>query len=89
MADVQFEEEQQYRQGYQAEHKPLLIRLVLATGIVSTDKQAEYVLLGVAAALLLIAIFVAFSGGQSTPSENPYVEGQNVLLSPGAPRPSI
>ncbi|GEM_PF-1528425 len=82
MADVQFEEEQQYQQNYQTEQKPFFIRLVFATGIVSTEKAAQYVLLGVAGAFLLIAVFVAFSGGENAPPKNPYVEGQNVLLPP-------
>ncbi|MBI2048714.1 MAG: hypothetical protein HYT30_02195 [Parcubacteria group bacterium] len=66
MADVQFEEEQQYQPAYQqAEYKPLLIRLVLATGIVSTDKQAEYVLLGFALAVIILSFIILFLFGSS------------------------
>ena len=56
MADVQFEEEPQYQQSSQMEQKPFSIRLVLATGIVSTDTAAKYVLLGV----IVLAIILAF-----------------------------
>jgi hypothetical protein len=59
MADIQFDEEQQFQQGYQVEQTPFFIRLVLATGIVSTDKQAQYLLLGLAVVAILISIYVA------------------------------
>ncbi|MDO8593518.1 MAG: hypothetical protein Q7R59_01305 [bacterium] len=85
MADVQFEEEQ-YQRGYQAEQKPFMIRLVLSTGIVSTDDAAKYVLLGVAVVGILITLFVFFSGSSSAPRNNPYAEGQNVLLPPAPSR---
>ncbi|TSA43894.1 hypothetical protein D4R49_01620 [bacterium] len=82
MANVQFEEEQQYQRGYQAKQKPFMIRLVLSTGIVSTDDAAKYVLLGVAVVGILITLFVLFSGSSSALRNNPYAEGQNVLLPP-------
>ena len=67
MADIQFDEEQQYRQPGQVEQKSLFIRLVLATGIVSTDKQAEYVLLGVAIVLIILAFLIpSLFGGSQT-----------------------
>ena len=55
MADVQFDEEQSYAQSSQSLEKPFLIRLVLSTGIVSTDQQAGYVLLAVAALFTILA----------------------------------
>lgn len=58
MADIQFEEEQQFQRYGQAEQKPFMIRLVLSTGIVSTDKQAEYVLLGIAVVAIILAFVV-------------------------------
>lgn len=67
MADIQFDEEQQYRQGYQTTQKPLFVRLVLATGIVSTDRQAEYVLLGVAAFMIILAFIIPLFMGNSQP----------------------
>ena len=54
---------------------------------VQTEKGALYLLLAVAGTLLLIALFIVFSGDGSAPSRNPYVEGQNVLLPPGATIP--
>ena len=83
MADVQFEEEQQYQQNYQAEQKPFMIRLVLATHIVSTDDAAKYVLLGVAALAIIIAFFVpSFIGGTSAPKAP---SGANVMNTSGEP----
>lgn len=56
--DIQFEEEQQYQKPVyqQTEKKSLLTRFVLATGIVSDDKGAQYVLLGIAILSAVIAI---------------------------------
>lgn len=66
MADVQFEEEQQYQQTGQVEQKSFLVRLVLSTGVVSSDRQAEYVLLGVAAIAIITAFAIPlFFGGNS------------------------
>jgi hypothetical protein len=60
MADgIQFDEEQQYQQSPQADKKPFFIRLVLKTGIVSDDRQAEYILLGFVAIVILISIYIA------------------------------
>lgn len=56
MTDIQFDEEQEYQRPVQIEQKPYFVRLVLATKIVSTDKQAEYVLLCFAICGLLAAI---------------------------------
>ena len=87
MADVQFEEEQQYQPAYETERKPFMVRLVLSTGIVSTDKQAEYVLLGIAAlAIILAFIAPSFIGGGSpklTPEDR-----QRALTAPGMNPPS-
>lgn len=55
--DVQFEDEQGRRPAAAAE-KSLLVRLVLSTRLVQTDRQAEYVLLGVASVVILIAILI-------------------------------
>lgn len=57
MTDIQFEEEQ-FQRPAESEKKSLFIRLVLATGIVSTDRQAEYVLLGVAVILIILAFLI-------------------------------
>ncbi len=65
MAEVQFEEEPQYQNFPQPEKKPFFIRLVLATGIVSTDRQAEYVLLGVAALAIVLAFLIPSVFGSS------------------------
>ena len=68
MADVQFEEEPQYQQSSQMEQKPFSIRLVLATGIVSTDTAAKYVLLGIVvlAVILTFILPLLIRGGSPT-----------------------
>lgn len=83
MTDLQFNEEQEFTRLDTAPQPPFLIRLALKTGVVQTEKGAQYLLLAIAAALLLISLFILFSGGGSAPPPNPYVEGQNVLLPPG------
>lgn len=47
MSDIQFIEEQEFEHSKPIVQKPLFIRLVLKTGIVSTEKQANYILLGI------------------------------------------
>jgi hypothetical protein len=63
MADIQFEEEQ-FQRPVESEKKSLFIRLVLATRMVSTDREAEYVLLGIAGFLIILAFIIpTFLGG--------------------------
>lgn len=57
MTDIQFNEEQQYRQTEPSVREPFLIRILVDTRIVSGRQQAEYVLLGVAIIASVIAIF--------------------------------
>ena len=69
MTDIQFDEEQQYRRPAKVDKKSFLVRLVLATGLVSTNEAAQYALLGVTvvATILAVGIFI-YSGsvGSST-----------------------
>ncbi len=72
MANIQFEEEQGYqpmRPFQRSDKKSFFIRLVLATGIVSTDKAAEYVLLGTAVAVIIFAFLIPvfFGNGPTSP----------------------
>lgn len=89
MTDLQFNEEQEFTRLSMAPQPPFLIRLALKTGVVQTERGARYLLLAIAGALLLISLFILFSGDGSAPSKNPYVEGQDVLLPPGAAAPSF
>lgn len=66
MSTVSFNEEPT-RAAYSAiAKKPALIRMVLATKIVQTDKQAEYVLIGIAV-LAIIAMIVIWPKGRPQP----------------------
>lgn len=83
MADIQFEEEKQFRQFQQSEKKSFFIRLVLGTGVVSTDRQAEYVLLGFAALLIILAFLIpVLLNSQSNPELPP---GASIINIPGQP----
>ncbi|HQT82909.1 MAG TPA: hypothetical protein PLW99_02030 [Candidatus Paceibacterota bacterium] len=62
MSDIQFNEDDQYKRYAQPGRKPLLVRLVLRTGMVSTDENANYVLLGIVVAGFIIAGMLSFSG---------------------------
>lgn len=66
MANVSFNEEPSTSGYSAASKKPYLIGLVLSTKIVSTDKQAEYVLVGVAA-LVLICALIMWPKGRPAP----------------------
>ncbi len=60
MADIQFEEEQMYtRPNTALKQQSALARLVLKTGIVRSERAAQYVLLGVAALALIAAALIA------------------------------
>ena len=59
MADIQFDEENEFQRAAPVEEDAptsLFVRAVLATGIVSTNKGAEHVLLAIAATAFIIAI---------------------------------
>ncbi|MFA6278857.1 MAG: hypothetical protein WCS97_01060 [Candidatus Paceibacterota bacterium] len=56
--NIEFNEESQPQPVYQTEQKSFLTRLVFATGLASTDKGAQYVLLGIAVLATILA-FVA------------------------------
>lgn len=78
MNKIQYEDESQYQPVYQqAEQKSFFVRLVLATGIVSNDRAAEYVLLGVATLVIIVAIFLSFDIGNQSPPQlpTPFEEG--------------
>jgi len=78
MADVSFNEEP-IATGYApVAKKPYLVRLVLSTKIVSTDKQAEYVLIGIAVLCVLLTIFFWPKGRPAAnPAEVPLIAGPN------------
>jgi len=77
MAEIQYEEGQQNQPIYQTEQKPLFVRLVLATGLVSSERAAEYVLLGIVGLGIIITFFFFTSSGDnlSVPPPTPYQEG--------------
>ncbi len=69
MADIQFDEEQQYQPvAGRVEQKPLFIRLVLATGVVSSDQAAQYILLGAAMLLIILAFLIPSVADNPQPS---------------------
>lgn len=89
MANLQFNEEQEFTRLNTAPRQSFLMRLAFKTGFVQTEKGAQYLLLAVAGVFLLTALFIVFSDDSSAPQRNPYVEGQNVLLPPGDTTPSF
>lgn len=58
MADIQFDEEQDYSRPVVTDRQPALIRLVLMTGVVKTEESARYVLIGISAAAFIATGFV-------------------------------
>ena len=75
MANIQFEEESRQHSYRQPEQKPFFVRFVLSLGIVSTDKAAEYFLVGTAMALfLLAATLYQFAGREKLPLTNQDIE---------------
>ena len=66
MANVSFNEEPVSNTTYTPVKESVFIRTVLATGIVRTSKQAEYVLVGVVV-LAIILTFVLWPKGRPAP----------------------
>lgn len=76
MADISFNEEQSVAGASMAPKKPFLIRLMLSTKLVSTDRQAEYALIGIAVICVLLAVLLWPKGRpQANPAEVPPVAG--------------
>jgi predicted secreted protein len=65
MADIQFQEDQEFSRRDTAPAQPTFVRLVLKTGIVSTKTQAEYVLIGFSVLLLILAFLIPSFVGPS------------------------
>lgn len=90
MPNVSFDEEPQYRVQSYGTQKTGLTGLVIKYGFAATQKQAEYVLLGVAiAAVIFIALlflFLAPKGSTSlTPSDIQRIKGyqqQSGIMAP-------
>jgi len=72
MSDVQFEEGNfQGRFAPVSSQPPTLVKFVLKTGLVKDDKQANYVLIGIAVVAVISTFFVIKSNfGGSQPSGN-------------------
>ncbi len=71
MSGFQFEEDNKYGSPKTAYKKPIFTRWLIATGIISTDKQAEYVLLAVSAVAIIISAFIFFNMTNSNTGAKP------------------
>lgn len=65
MSDIQFQEDQEFSRRDTTPVQSKFIQIVLKMGIVSTEKQAEYVLLGFAVLLLIFAFLIPSFMGPS------------------------
>lgn len=76
MEHITFNEETSAPANTPAAKKPYLVRLLLSTKVVSTDRQAEYLLIGITVLCILLTIFFWPKGRpQANPSEVPPVAG--------------
>ncbi len=82
MEELQFDEEPTYQPRPEVEKKSLLTQLVLATGVVSSEQHAQYVLLSVAAVATVFSFFLFFSTGTTVPQVPP---GAQIVETPGWP----
>lgn len=60
MADIQYSEEPQWQSRATSTKRSLLYRLAFATRLVSTETQAEHLLIGVAVLLFVCALIFPF-----------------------------
>jgi hypothetical protein len=72
MADLQFIEPQEYGQRRTLPPPSFLTRLVLRSGLVETERGAQYLLLGVTVVCIGIALFLTLSSGPSAPPPSPF-----------------
>lgn len=73
MSEISFEEEKTIVSPSALEHTPpRLVQLILRTGIVADERQAEYVLLTLVFSLLAVAgAIYFFTGGNHAPVATP------------------
>ncbi len=84
MSNVEFEENN-FSVGIplqQATTTPTLVRLILKTGIAKDEKQANFVLIGVAVSAFLLTVYVIYSSFFSRPTPKPLPVQQNVPARP-------
>jgi len=74
MSDVQFEENNfsgADRFAAASNQSPMLVKLLLKTGLVKDEKRANYVLIGIAVCAVLLTLFVIHSSfGGGSPNRN-------------------
>ena len=68
MTDIQFEGESEFeRPSAAAAPSPFFVRLLLRTGLVQTERAANYVLIGIASVGIVFTLFTLFSFNESNP----------------------
>lgn len=72
MTEIQFQEEQQSQPAY-GPQQPFMIRLVLRTGLVRSERGAQYVLLGIAVIAFILSGFFLF-GGTSENTNDEFIQ---------------
>jgi hypothetical protein len=82
MSGIQFDEDQEFSRPAEIPAQSKFIQIVLKTGIVSTEKQAEYVLLAIAVAGILFTIFMLSSSGGKPKPPVPSITGAPVESTP-------
>ncbi len=83
MTDIQFEGESEFERPSVAASPPLLVRLLLRTGLVQTERGANYVLVGVVFVCVVVAIFLFSTTESGKTSPFHFVEGQSVFIHGG------
>ena len=88
MSNVEFEENNFAGRGLEPSlgDTPALVKLILKTGLVQDEKQANYVLIGISITAFLLTVLVIYKGilGSPAPVGNFPSPGQNT----GFPAPA-
>ena len=71
MSDVQFEGEKYFSSQPSRVQKQQFSTKLVSWGIAKNEQQANYILVGAAVAVLLIAAFIFFRGGATSLNQNP------------------
>ena len=82
MADVQFDEEQEFSRPNAGFQSPAIVQFVMKTGFAKTEQGANYFLLGVVVVCVIATIGVFALNGEGHSAVQVFKVGQNVFLPP-------
>ncbi|MFA6969030.1 MAG: hypothetical protein WC217_00310 [Candidatus Paceibacterota bacterium] len=78
MTAIQFNDEQEFSRPVVLQKQSTLVRLALSTGLVKTEKGANYLLIGFALLGFIFSVFMLLPSGTNQPPQT-FQDGQSVI----------